>query len=66
MFRRKDESDSSEQVTRLKQEVRRSRDLLARRFADVGEEPALATSDDRRTSGVLYRVFQALGGAGEI
>ena len=66
MFRRKDEPDPSERVTRLKLEVRRSRDLLSRRFADVGQEPPPPSGDDRRTSGVLYRVFQALGGAGEI
>ena len=66
MFRRKDEPDPSEQVTRLRQEVRRSRDLLARRFAAVGEERRPPSGEDGRTSGVLYRVFQALGGAGEI
>ncbi len=66
MFRRREKQNSSEQVTRLTQEVRRARDLLAHRFADVTHEPAPAALGDRRTSGVLYQVFQALGSTAEV
>ena len=60
MFRRKDAP--SPHAARLEQQIRESRRLLARRFANVRRAADAPAEDDavpRR--GVIFSVFEALG-----